>query len=1181
MNRQSMDLKPALPLKKLYWLVLGIGAALPTWAAAPVSPFAERPFSVDGSVARFVNENPPKPNFLFIFDTSNTMGQAMPTGETRLAAAKSSLQSIISRYNNDFNWSMVTVPGVSSIDSAINGGYTTGARISSLLGSINTTNYGTPMTSRYLDAAKIAIDGIEYSCQRSYIVLMSDGETGQNTWQAIRNKLNDYRLRDGRTLSTYFGGLPSNYCASWENGYPWRARHFCGDQTAIQRSNYSFGAANAASIIQNSLRPWPTPVLTQTWSASTYDNVGTASNGYDITSPLNTNDSLRINKDGRFFTKNTGYSVTDNNTYALNYKDGVSYFSHILAVKDAKTQGVDREGRSWNNTLFPKQVIQTYSISFADPSTLSGNAHYFLATSSALSPAGYERDINTTPLSTQVTASEKMGVPGYYNASSQAALTQAFDNIMAEIKKQEPRVNASGQSISTSSPTASMSMQDSPLSNYAAYLTLDSGLWSSRLLFRSLQTGSDEEKVPDYSARTILVNDGNNVVNIDQTNRQLYGLKTDIETTVGLIPWLKRPVNQSDTAIESAVTARLPDPAQRTVASYRVRTDLPGDNARMMADVIGAPILNMLDNGQGQKRYMVTAANDGMLYAFKYTGNTDYPYQLALNYMPAAMQRESTDGSDTIAKALPEIATTGYGSSTAQPHLYLHNGGMEYRTTSATAGAAQQTFLAAALGQGARGAYVVNIAGKDRRNSLVNVGLDADNAAWQTSVPVFETNKSASNKLGYTISTPRIGLVATEWLDVVNNKPDITKGVRNYLFLANGYEAKNTAVPHDGTPTLYIYDILAQEFGSSGFSTVSDSSSGKLIKTIPVSGAYTIANGFDRNYTALSTPTLVDTNADNIFDTAYAGDSGGNIYRFTLKGNTKDWKAVKIYSGETTIGAGGKQVATQPITTAPAVFRKADGTYVVMVGSGSDIFPSDLTNTYQQVMLGIFDDPAASEVPAVRQSQLVKQIFTTATTGANQYDYVSNNAVPDKAKGWVLMLDETSAERIVTSPSVHTHTVFVTTRSYRPRVIKSNTPTVSAPYTCGYVETTETSGAARALQLNVLTGSAPTGESSRIQLLDTGLLNGYYPASLRLDGAASDINLLSPSSTKQPSINVNGQGQSGEDGLIAEAPAIRNSCVATNDYKAVMVDQSGVRTFNIEAPLCNTSVRRISWREIF
>ena len=37
----------------------------------------------------------------------------------------------------------------------------------------------------------------------------------------------------------------------------------------------------------------------------------------------------------------------------------------------------------------------------------------------------------------------------------------------------------------------------------------------------------------------------------------------------------------------------------------------------------------------------------------------------------------------------------------------------------------------------------------------------------------------------------------------------------------------------------------------------------------------------------LSTPTLVDTDFDGVIDVAYAGDRGGNMYRFDLRGENR------------------------------------------------------------------------------------------------------------------------------------------------------------------------------------------------------------------------------------------------------------------------------------------------------
>ncbi|HFB2711645.1 TPA: PilC/PilY family type IV pilus protein, partial [Neisseria gonorrhoeae] len=79
-------------------------------------------------------------------------------------------------------------------------------------------------------------------------------------------------------------------------------------------------------------------------------------------------------------------------------------------------------------------------------------------------------------------------------------------------------------------------------------------------------------------------------------------------------------------------------------------------------------------------------------------------------------------------------------------------------------------------------------------------------------------------------------------------------------FLASGYAAKDI-VSGDNTTALYVYDL--------------ENGSGSLIKKIEVKDG----KG------GLSSPTLVDKDLDGIVDIAYAGDRGGNMYRFDLSDN--------------------------------------------------------------------------------------------------------------------------------------------------------------------------------------------------------------------------------------------------------------------------------------------------------
>ncbi|EMU4980857.1 pilus assembly/adherence protein PilC, partial [Neisseria gonorrhoeae] len=174
-------------------------------------------------------------------------------------------------------------------------------------------------------------------------------------------------------------------------------------------------------------------------------------------------------------------------------------------------------------------------------------------------------------------------------------------------------------------------------------------------------------------------------------------------------------------------------------------------------------------------------------------------------------------------------------------------------------------------------------------------------------VSMFDVQNESKNngvKLGYTVGTPQIGK---------------TQNGKYAAFLASGYAAKDI-VSSDNTTALYVYDL--------------GNGSGSLIKKIEAPGG----KG------GLSSPTLVDKDLDGTVDIAYAGDRGGNMYRFDLSDSNLDkWSVSTIFEG-------GK-----PITSAPAVSRLADKR-VVIFGTGSDLSEEDVVGKDQQYIYGIFDD---------------------------------------------------------------------------------------------------------------------------------------------------------------------------------------------------------------------------------
>ena len=236
-----------------------------------------------------------------------------------------------------------------------------------------------------------------------------------------------------------------------------------------------------------------------------------------------------------------------------------------------------------------------------------------------------------------------------------------------------------------------------------------------------------------------------------------------------------------------------------------------------------------------------------MVHIFR-NGTPSNPYDLKLSYIPAGMEREDDQGqATTLGKVLKDIARDGYGSST--PHRYMVNGGFVLRQTPD-----KQTFMFGAMGQGGRSAYALNI----------GAVADKDPSNWNTTVPLFETEKGSGNKLGYTIGSTQIGRVSIKRDTTPVN---LESNVRYAGFLASGYRTEDVNSA-DNETALYVYDMTGKEAGTKNTGTnVSSSKAGELLAKISASKA----NGKG----GLSTPTLVDTDFDGIVDIAYAGDRYG------------------------------------------------------------------------------------------------------------------------------------------------------------------------------------------------------------------------------------------------------------------------------------------------------------------
>lgn len=153
----------------------------------------------------------------------------------------------------------------------------------------------------------------------------------------------------------------------------------------------------------------------------------------------------------------------------------------------------------------------------------------------------------------------------------------------------------------------------------------------------------------------------------------------------------------------------------------------------------------------------------------------------------------------------------------------------------------------------------------------------------------------------------------------------------------------------------------------------------------------------------LAVPNVWDSDGDGYYDTAYAGDLNGNLWRFRNLGGTPT--VAKLFQA-----VDGSGIA-QPITTAPLVAKQpVTNTTWVFFGTGKYLSSTDLSNTQTQTWYGLVDGGSL-----VTRSQLA------ARTGVQDFAFnatFKTRIIPEGSdlgtneKGWYIDLP-VSKERMV------------------------------------------------------------------------------------------------------------------------------------------------------------------------
>ncbi|MBR6026447.1 MAG: hypothetical protein IK065_02480 [Neisseriaceae bacterium] len=994
-----------------------------------------------------------KPNIVLLIDDSGSMRRGDGAGYGgRFYSVKHYLQTIFNTENpNDpgttyldaGNWGVTTfmgsylynTPGYdpqvnitfvrpnANLRFAANGDFieeqrssSTNATKSSIDNAEMNEGYVTPTVGAYLLGTSYLDDAIDYRCRKNYLIMFTDGqpESVPNFWQY---KL--YNLWNGSTSTSLYRDLMAL------------------NQKAI-------------NSVYGENRYWTT-------------------NGYGA---------------------NAKYAGSAN-LYEL---------SDLLHGRDLRVNGTDKAGKSWQDPEFPNQTIETYVISgwVSD----AGHAENIIKMASPPKNGSPKKDntgfIANNADEVKVAFTKIIGKIASENKSGVSADGSTTGDSSPSASVAGPATPGSSSSITSEESYAAVapsisgadkgSLEPKEGAVVFSYPSMNaSELRFYRFNFNS-KTGDPDDptmvgldvddpsvsnpnnyRTPSYTDRKVLVTKGSQAEWADSLPDSMFtndyfaledqdGI-SGAEWQKALIPWLAR--NGSDEDIrglgynKNVYNGKDDD---RTSA-YRIRSA----EQRNIGDIVNSDlvsigtlhrikdIVNTADPSDPanqyiqRNRFLVTAANDGMAYIFEVNPkeeqvHSDPTYFLKLNYLPTQMVNEQDSdagkGDALVAEKYKLIAHDKYVSG-EKPHQYMMDGNITAQMMklydSANPGVAKEftTYMIGNMGRAGRGAYALHL----QQGSDVFLDDKDKVRLFELSTKTSSATHNDTSGLGFTIPTSTVGRVSggNPGTDASGDPLKVWQQDLHLIsFVSSGY-AGNKDLKEQET-ALYLIETSENDAGTYG-GTLSGVKVGDVRK-ISVPGGQG----------GLSAPTLLDANFDGVIDYVFAGDYAGNMYRFDVRDlNKLSVDRIFVSDGKWEDG----KAPTKPITSAPAIARNKNDMFVVIWGTGTDLYDSDRKlkdKEYQQTIYGIFqkidvkntldvvldDNNEGIKTKDIEGGDLLEQTFIATK---DDYRFVSNNDIRDGGPqivhaGWKLQLDAANGERVVTKGSTFLSTAYLTSRWY-------------------------------------------------------------------------------------------------------------------------------------------------------
>ncbi|HGG9830044.1 TPA: PilC family type IV pilus tip adhesin [Neisseria meningitidis] len=647
-----------------------------------------------------------------------------------------------------------------------------------------------------------------------------------------------------------------------------------------------------------------------------------------------------------------------------------------------------------------------------------------------------------------------------------------------------------------------------------------------RYSLKPLNEAQIKSKEPSFTSRQTIIRldggvheiklQGNEVANFNGNDgkNDTFGIVSegsfmpdDSEWKKVLLPWTVRGFADDSEFKKFNKEEKNNDNKPKYSQKYRSRDN----NNRDLGDIVNSPIVAV-------GGYLATSANDGMVHIFKQSGGDKRSYNLKLSYIPGTMPRKDIESKEsTLAKELRAFAEKGYVGD-----RYGVDGGFVLREVELSG--KKHVFMFGAMGFGGRGAYALDLSKIDSGN-----GNLADVSLFDVKHDKNGKNSNNSNnsvQLGYTVGTPQIGK---------------THNGKYAAFLASGYATKQIDSGENKT-ALYVYDL--------------ESNNGTLIRKIEVPSG----KG------GLSSPTLVDKDLDGTVDIAYAGDRGGNMYRFDLSSQSPDqWTVRAIFKGD------------KPITSAPAISQLKDKR-VVIFGTGSDLSEDDVDSKEIQHVYGIFDNDTDTGTAQDGQGKgLLEQHLTQEDKTLFLTDYKRSDGSGNK--GWIVKLKD--GQRVTVKPTVVLRTAFVTIHKYTG---------------------TDKCGAETAiLGINTADGGKLTKKSARPIVPEANQAVAQYSGHKQTTKGKSipigcmqkgneivcpngyvydkPVNVRYLDEKKIDGFSTTADGDAGGSGIdpAGKRSGKNNRCFSQKGVRTLLMND--LDSLDITGPTCG--MKRISWREVF